>query len=303
MKARASAMALCLALAALFAGARADEPKGVRVERAKAEPTTTQRLPLDNLSETVPAQPSERHPLVPALDMAVKAHQYAQDHVHDFTCVLIKRERIDGNLLDPQIVQTRGRSPLGRCRPPGATLQRVSQFLVAAVGPWPQDVIHRRAQRQQGTRTQRRQAVQLHDVQAQPRKRGGDAPKRGCRSRGMGFANVTELLISLIQQDMRRDPLALNTKVNFYRNAKVNDRVCTRIMVTHPQPDLILEFAEGNVFVDDELHVPIRIEAATWSNHMGESKPLLFEYTFTQLQLNVGLTDVDFQVSLLDGSR
>ena len=62
----------------------------------------------------------------------------------------------------------------------------------------------------------------------------------------------------------------------------------------HPQPDPALEFSEANVFVDDELHVPIRVEASLWARSPGDAKPLLFEYTYTDLRLNVGVTDDDF---------
>ena len=78
----------------------------------------------------------------------------------------------------------------------------------------------------------------------------------------IGFANVTDSLIKLIRQDIDRDPAGTNTKVKFYRRAKINGRVCTRISVLHATPDPVLEFAEANAFVDDELHVPIRVEAA-----------------------------------------
>ncbi len=120
---------------------------------------------------------------------------------------------------------------------------------------------------------------------------------------GIGFASVTESLIGLIRQDIERDPGGTNTKVKFFRRAKINGRVCTRISVLHPTPDPVLEFAEANVYVDDELHVPIRIEALIWPKTTGEAKPLLFEYTYTDLRLNVGLTDADFRSSLLDGTR
>ena len=117
----------------------------------------------------------------------------------------------------------------------------------------------------------------------------------------IGFANVTDSLIKLIRQDIERDPAGTNTKVKFYRRAKINGRVCTRISVLHATPDPVLEFAEANAFVDDELHVPIRVEALLWPKSAGGAKPLLFEYTYTDLRLNVGLTDADFRTSLLDG--
>ena len=79
----------------------------------------------------------------------------------------------------------------------------------------------------------------------------------------------------------------------------MDGQICTRIRVIHPKPDENLSFHIANVYVDDELRVPIRVEGYGWPNDEDEAPPLLEEYTFTRLWLNVGLTDADFQPSLV----
>jgi hypothetical protein len=85
----------------------------------------------------------------------------------------------------------------------------------------------------------------------------------------------------------------------FYKNAKVNQRTCTRISVRHPELNPDLGFSSADVYVDDELHVPIRLEAYAWPQRPNGPPQLLFEYTYEDLQTNVGLTSADFLPSLL----
>ena len=47
-------------------------------------------------------QQSAAHPLQPALDIAYKALATIQNNVKDYSCTLIKRERIDGTLMPPE---------------------------------------------------------------------------------------------------------------------------------------------------------------------------------------------------------
>ncbi len=41
------------------------------------------------------------HPLMPALRMAFAAKTNIDQNIHDYTCTMIKRERVDGKLTDP----------------------------------------------------------------------------------------------------------------------------------------------------------------------------------------------------------
>ncbi len=222
--------------------------------------------------------------------------------MRDYSCLLIKRERIDGDLLDMQYIQARVRTEVAEN---GRVVQPYSVFLEFQA---PSKIKGRKVLFVQG-RNDNKMLVRnggkrfnYLTVKVDP---NSDAALRESLVpiTGIGFASVTDSLIKLIQQDIERDPLGTNTKVKFFRNAKINGRVCTRISVLHPKPDPVLEFAEANVFVDDELHVPIRVEALVWPRTAGDVKPLLFEYTYTDLRLNVGLSDEDFRTSLMDRKR
>jgi hypothetical protein len=114
-----------------------------------------------------------------------------------------------------------------------------------------------------------------------------------------GLKNVTRRLLEKAEEDMLHDPTGANTQVTFFRDAKVDGRTCTRIRVTHPEPDENLSFHVANVFVDDQLGVPVRVEGYGWPDEEDDAPPLLEEYTFTRLRLNVGLTEAQFDPSIV----
>ena len=260
------------------------------------------RVTAESLPSPPGASATKRHPLDAALQFAQRAYQHAQDQVRDYSCLLIKRERIEGDLHDMQYIQARVRTEVAE---DGQTVQPYSVFLEFQ---GPAKIKGRKVLYVQGHNDNKMlvrnggKRFNYVTVKVDP---SSEAALRESLVpiTGIGFASVTDSLITLIRKDMERDPSGANTKVKFFRHAKINGRVCTRISVLHAKPDPVLEFAEANVFVDDELHVPIRIEALLWPTTTGDAKPLLFEYTYTELQLNVGLTDADFRTNLLDRAR
>ena len=116
----------------------------------------------------------------------------------------------------------------------------------------------------------------------------------------LGLENVARRLIEKAEEDRKCDPDGTNTQVTFFRNARVDGRICTRIRVVHPRPDENMSFHIANVFVDEQLNVPIRVEGYDWPVDNSNEPVLLEEYTYTRLRLNVGLTEADFASSLLD---
>jgi hypothetical protein len=85
--------------------------------------------------------------------------------------------------------------------------------------------------------------------------------------------------------------------VVFREQQTVGTRRCTMIETTHPhrQP----EFMSYRVrpFIDDELGLPIRFEAHDWPSSPQVPAEMVEEYTYGDLRLNVGLSDLDFNVS------
>ena len=66
------------------------------------------------------------------------------------------------------------------------------------------------------------------------------------------------------------------------------------LQVKHPQQDPKYDFYIAQIFIDDDLNLPIRYAAYGWPQTAKERPPVLEEYTYLNLKLNVGLTDEDF---------
>ena len=91
-------------------------PAGAIVRR-----TTAFRLPWTNSLDTngghavEPAAASNaKHPLIPAVQFAAGVADQIHEHVHDYTCILIKRERIEDELQDFQTMRARARCAASR---------------------------------------------------------------------------------------------------------------------------------------------------------------------------------------------
>ena len=109
----------------------------------------------------------------------------------------------------------------------------------------------------------------------------------------IGTKNLVKRLLEVGNQDIKY----AECEVQYRKNAKVNDRVCTIIEVTHPVPRRNFLFHKALIYVDDELNVPIRYEAYMWPKTPGRCAELDEEYTYLNMKVNVGLTDADFEPS------
>lgn len=82
-----------------------------------------------------------------------------------------------------------------------------------------------------------------------------------------------------------------------YRNAKLNGRpvICLEVTALEPLPNKNPRQCT-RLYIDRELNVPIRLEAYEWPRRAGEEPLLVEEYEYTDLQLNPGLADRDFDI-------
>ena len=121
--------------------------------------------------------------------------------------------------------------------------------------------------------------------------------------RHMGVANMVSEIVKHLHEDMNADPTGENTKLEIFRNAKINGQSCTHIRISHPERAEKLKIHLVNIYVDDSFHLPIRIEAYGWPLSDGKDPPLLAEFTYTDIKVNVGLTDRDFDPDRLRTAR
>jgi hypothetical protein len=75
---------------------------------------------------------------------------------------------------------------------------------------------------------------------------------------------------------------------------KVEGRTCTLIEIGHQHEKECFQFHHAKIYVDNERKLPIGYEGYGWPTSAEEPLPLLEKFYYTDVDLNVGLTDRDF---------
>ncbi|MEX2111890.1 MAG: DUF1571 domain-containing protein [Pirellulales bacterium] len=257
-------------------------------------------------TSNVPAVPdwskvADGHALVPVIDFARKEQEYLRDTVRDFTCRLTKRERIHGILQDYNYIDMWVREEQRNERGLATPLSIYMQFLA------PKNVAGRRVLFVDGRNDNKllvRNGGKHFDyvvVEIDPH--GETAMDESLVPvTQSGFNQILAQMIAVLERHVAVDPSGRNTEVQQINGAKLNERPCSVIRITHPTTQPGLEFHRANVFVDDALHVPVRVDYTDWPRKPGGEAPLIAEYTYSELQVNVGLPDSVFNPHRLRGA-
>jgi hypothetical protein len=243
-----------------------------------------------------------QHPLAWTVDFAASRSDYIRRNVRDYTCRLIKRERIGGELQAYQFARIKVRSEQ---RIEGEVVKPMAVFMQFMA---PARIKDRRilyiAGENDGQVLVRKGGSMMKHVKISIDPYGRAAKKESNYPiTHVGFDKFVDRLVEIVKQDIERDPSGENTVVSYFRNAKVGKRKCTQIRVEHPEQKQDMQFHIATLFVDDELNVPVRLVTFGWPDVDGEQPPLNEEYTYIDLKLNVGLTDADFSESKLSPRR
>jgi len=250
----------------------------------------------DNLSEPVlrvaSKAPTPKHPLDPALDIARNGLQNIRTTVNDYTCTLVKRERIDGKLLDYEymFVKVRNRKVVDG--------KIVTPFSVYMYFLKPTDVKGREVMYVEGRNEEKMVAHEggtagkyLPTVWIKPT---GIIAMRNQRY-PITDVGIENLVVKLIERgEVDKAAGRREHEVTFHEDAKVNGRTCTLLQIKNAQKSENLDFHMAQIFIDKELNVPIRYVAYDFPAKEGDPLPVIEEYTYLNLKLNVGLTDKDF---------
>jgi len=115
----------------------------------------------------------------------------------------------------------------------------------------------------------------------------------------IGIENLVVKLIERGEKDKRHGFCA----VELVAGAKVGGRNCSIIQVTHEIQQPYYDFHKAQIFMDDEWKIPVRYAAYTWPKHgakLDVDKDVIEEYTYQNINFNVGLTDADFDTKHKD---
>jgi len=221
------------------------------------------------------------HPLQPALELAQKGLSQLRSTIKDYSCTVVKRERIDGKLNEHEYMFAKVRhEPFS-----------VYLYFLAPDSVKGQEVIWVDGQNDGNMLAHAGSGVRamVGTVTVKPT---GVLAMQGNRYpiTEIGVENLAKRLVEVAEHDKQFG----ECEVNFYPNAKVNGRICTCVQVVHPVPRRNFRFHLARVFIDDEYLIPVRYEAYDWPQEQGGQPVLMEEYTYMNVKVNNGFTDADF---------
>lgn len=248
--------------------------------KAEQSPAEEAAARVANEPAAKPADAQNEHPLAPALVIAKSALQNIDTNIRDYSCTMVKQERVGGKLGDKEYMFLKVR-------------QKPFSVYIYFLGPDKvkgQEVIfypdkNKGQMQAHGVGLKKALGMVTLDPHGMVAMAGQRYPITE-----IGLQNLTTRLIERAEDDMKYG----ECEVKFFKGAKINGRVCTCIQVMHPVPRKNFLFHKALVFVDDELQIPVRYEAYEWPTSAGEKPPLLEEYTYLNVKLNNGFTEADF---------
>ncbi|TWT48627.1 DUF1571 domain-containing protein [Botrimarina hoheduenensis] len=217
------------------------------------------------------------HPLMPCLRLAQQAANDIRTSVSDYSATLTKVERLNGKLGDPQQLEIRIRhqpfSVYTRFISPNQGQEALyvanenNGKLVALGAGWKRN---------------------FGKVKLDP---DGSMAMDGQRYpiTKAGILNLTEELVEIAEADTKYAECTVT-----HASARIAGRDATMIEAIHPVPRKNFRFHKAQIFIDNEFRMPIAYRAYTWPTQPG-GEPLLEEqYVYTNLKINNGFTDADF---------
>jgi hypothetical protein len=297
----ATFFSLVLALTAMIHAEEPDRTHAAEPDRSKLQEPVfrvskksmpTGESPLANTDAVTDAAARpilDAHPLDPALAMAREALAHIEQNVDDYTCTLVKRERVQGELMDHEFMSCKIRHARTR-----EAAEVPFGVYLSFLKP---DTVRGREVVYVDGRNEGKMIAHEGGIKGRFLPTVNLLPTSALAMRGNRYP-ITEIGILTLTRRLiekgERDRKCGDCKVRMVDGAKVRDRVCTMLEVTHLEPKPQYDFHVARVFLDTELNMPIRYEAYGWPSQPGQVPPLLEEYTYMDVRVNVGLSDTDF---------
>ena len=227
------------------------------------------------------------HPLDPLMEMAHFAVKVVEENVQDYTATIIKRVRSGGKLHGEQHMFCKIRHESGNS-------EEKTPFSVYTRFKKPKSLKGQEAIWVEGENDDKLIAhttgiLNVISFHLDPE---GPVAMRGNRYsiRNIGMLNLIKKMIRKGEEERKYG----ECQVLVHRDVKVGNANCTRIEIIHPEPRDYFDFYMAKIYFDDELDIPIAYESYLWPSVKGGKPPLIERYYYSDVKLNVGLTDEDF---------
>ncbi len=230
------------------------------------------------------------HPLDRAVELAKNGLQNSRQNIADYTAILVRRERVGNVLSEPNYIKIKIRNP----RTVG---NRDIPFSIYMKFLKPRGCAGREVIWVDGSNSgnliahESAPLLKFKNFHLDPT---GFLAMKGNKY-PIYDAGLENLILKLVEK-AERDRAAGTCQVRYLDGAKINKRPCTVIEVKHPEKRAPYEFYLAKVYIDDKYQIPVRYVSYDWPM-AGEKPKLLEEYTYVNVDLNVGLTDFDFNIA------
>jgi hypothetical protein len=239
-------------------------------------PAETATAPPQGVSASAPVEIPEDHPLRPAIDLAEESLT-VMEGVSDYTAVFSKRELL-GNRLTSQTMEMKFRH-----RP----FSVYFKFRGAEAG---REVIFIDGRNRGNLLVHETGVAALAGtITIAP-----TAPEVMKNTRHPITQAGLYNLVAKVAEQWRSESRFGEVDVKTFPNAKLGDLPCIAIQTTHPQPRREFKFHMTRLYLDRDQKLPVRVEQFGWPRNGSDKPPLVEEYTYTNVRVNVGLTDLDF---------
>jgi hypothetical protein len=223
------------------------------------------------------------HPLMPALRVAEEGVKFIDANVRDYSAIMYKQERIDGELHEQEVAFVKVRHQPFSVHMFFLSPNKGRECAYVAGPNGEKGELHAR---DSGFRKK------LGVFKLDPEGRLAMAGQKYPITK-LGIRNLTTELITVASSDINYGECEVRT-VQTTIGTATDQRPVTMIEVVHPTPRRNFRFHKAQIFIDNELRVPIRYASYLWPQNPGEEPPLEEAYTYLNLKLNNGFTDADF---------
>jgi hypothetical protein len=211
------------------------------------------------------------HPLAPSNRLAHKVLKHIDAEIQDYSCMFVKRERVDGTLSELNYIEmevlTKPFSVHMKFIKPKAGQECLfveganDNKLIARAHGWRGKVA----------------GVLTLDPNGSLAMDGNRHP-------------ITKAGIRNTESDMKYG----ECDVKVYPDEKNDERPAVMIEVVHPQPRKEFKFHIARMYIDREYKIPVRFEEYAWPTAAGEKPELIEQYLYTRLKINNGFKASDF---------
>lgn len=232
------------------------------------------------------------HPLMPALEVARLGLASMEKNVHDYQAVIVKQARVKDKLSDVEHMKVKIRHR--RTLDDGTEIP----FSVYTRFMSPQNVVGQEAIFVEGWNDGNLIAHLKPGIFNRlniPLDPNGPIAMKGniYPITMLGLKNLIKEMIAKGTRDLEHG----ECEVTFDRNIEIDGRKCLLLEITHPVERKHFEFHKAKIYIDLDYQVPVAYEGFLWPKEEGGEAVLLERYIYTELKINIGLDDSDFDTA------